>query len=76
MIENMSSSTGVDLISGVSCDAPYNWSDKTDTEWEFNREQNLAENFHVSMTTIIRIHEFFFYYISTLNVLFWLVYFL
>ncbi|OAY33325.1 carbamoyl-phosphate synthase small chain, chloroplastic isoform X2 [Manihot esculenta] len=27
---------GVDLISGVSCTAPYEWVDKTKPEWEFN----------------------------------------
>nr|CAD1820946.1 unnamed protein product [Ananas comosus var. bracteatus] len=32
---------GVDLISGVSCDAPYEWTDKTDPEWEFQKNQIL-----------------------------------
>lgn len=27
---------GVDLISGVSCKAPYEWVDKTGAEWDFN----------------------------------------
>lgn len=38
---------GVDLISGVSCDAPYEWSDKTDSEWEFKRDQHSADAYHV-----------------------------
>ncbi|KAJ6347916.1 hypothetical protein OIU76_004414 [Salix suchowensis] len=29
---------GIDLISGVSCTAPYEWADKTDPEWDFNCE--------------------------------------
>lgn len=29
-------SLGVDLISGVTCDAPYEWVDKTNSDWEFN----------------------------------------
>ncbi|KAF2946683.1 hypothetical protein DAI22_02g304100 [Oryza sativa Japonica Group] len=37
---------GVDLISGVTCDAPYEWSDKTDSEWEFKKGQS-TESFHV-----------------------------
>lgn len=37
---------GVDLISGVSCDAPYVWADETDTEWEFNGLKH-GETFHV-----------------------------
>ncbi|GJM86589.1 hypothetical protein PR202_ga02460 [Eleusine coracana subsp. coracana] len=37
---------GVDLISGVTCDAPYEWSDKTDSEWEFKKSQS-SESFHV-----------------------------
>ncbi|KAF5946747.1 hypothetical protein HYC85_016975, partial [Camellia sinensis] len=39
---------GVDLISGVSCNAPYEWIDKTDSEWEFNCNRR-GETFHVSM---------------------------
>ncbi|XP_042441537.1 carbamoyl-phosphate synthase small chain, chloroplastic-like [Zingiber officinale] len=38
---------GVDLISGVSCETPYEWSEKTNTQWEFNKDQNLAKSFHV-----------------------------
>ncbi|OAY67375.1 Carbamoyl-phosphate synthase small chain, chloroplastic [Ananas comosus] len=38
---------GVDLISGVSCDAPYEWTDKTDPEWEFQKNQIFGENLHV-----------------------------
>ena len=41
----------MDLISGVTCDAPYEWSDKTDSEWEFKRDQS-SETFHVSIDTL------------------------
>lgn len=37
---------GVDLISGVSCSAPYVWSEETDTNWEFI-DRKLGETFHV-----------------------------
>jgi hypothetical protein len=36
------------LISGVTCDAPYEWSDRTDSEWEFKKNQS-SETFHVSI---------------------------
>ncbi|XP_059639601.1 carbamoyl-phosphate synthase small chain, chloroplastic-like [Cornus florida] len=38
---------GVDLISGVSCKAPYHWSDNTDPEWDFNSKGRDGETFHV-----------------------------
>lgn len=38
---------GIDLISGVSCEAPYVWSEKTDTTWEFKNECAHGEEFHV-----------------------------
>ncbi|XP_078428666.1 carbamoyl phosphate synthetase A [Wolffia australiana] len=38
---------GVDLISGVSCDSPYEWTETTDSEWEFNEGQDLGHKFHV-----------------------------
>ncbi|KAK6936544.1 Carbamoyl-phosphate synthase small subunit, N-terminal domain [Dillenia turbinata] len=38
---------GIDLISGVSCTAPYEWVDKTDAEWDFNSNERYAENFRV-----------------------------
>ncbi|XP_059640550.1 carbamoyl-phosphate synthase small chain, chloroplastic-like [Cornus florida] len=38
---------GVDLISGVSCKAPYHWSDNTDPEWDFNSKWRDGETFHV-----------------------------
>ncbi|XP_058095070.1 carbamoyl-phosphate synthase small chain, chloroplastic isoform X2 [Magnolia sinica] len=38
---------GVDLISGVSCNAPYEWVDKTDSAWEFSKDRNHFVNFHV-----------------------------
>ncbi|KAM3274210.1 hypothetical protein ACQJBY_043403 [Aegilops geniculata] len=37
---------GVDLISDVTCDAPYEWVDKTGSGWEFNDNQS-SETFHV-----------------------------
>ncbi|KAK9285195.1 hypothetical protein L1049_024383 [Liquidambar formosana] len=38
---------GVDLISGVSCNAPYEWVDKTGSEWDFNSNGSDGEDFHV-----------------------------
>ncbi|ONH99180.1 hypothetical protein PRUPE_6G016000 [Prunus persica] len=38
---------GVDLISGVSCKAPHDWVDKTNTEWEFNSSKRGGEAFRV-----------------------------
>ncbi|KAM7513758.1 hypothetical protein LguiA_003341 [Lonicera macranthoides] len=38
---------GVDLISGVSCKSPYEWVDKTGTEWDFNSSGRDGETFHV-----------------------------
>ncbi|KAL6204056.1 hypothetical protein ACLB2K_021326 [Fragaria x ananassa] len=38
---------GVDLISGVSCKTPYEWVDKTDSEWEFKSNRNDGEAFRV-----------------------------
>ncbi|KAF9593338.1 hypothetical protein IFM89_021742 [Coptis chinensis] len=38
---------GVDLISGVSCAAPYKWVDKTGSEWEFLNKGSEDGNFHV-----------------------------
>lgn len=38
---------GVDLISGVTCKAPYEWVDKTNSEWEFNYKGRDGEAFHV-----------------------------
>ncbi|KAK6926155.1 Carbamoyl-phosphate synthase small subunit, N-terminal domain [Dillenia turbinata] len=38
---------GIDLISGVSCTTPYEWVDKTDSEWDFNSNERYAENFRV-----------------------------
>ena len=38
---------GVDLISGVSCDAPYEWTEQTDTEWEFSETGKGGEKLHV-----------------------------
>ncbi|KAL5990185.1 hypothetical protein ACLOJK_011082 [Asimina triloba] len=38
---------GVDLISGVSCDAPYEWVDKTNSAWEFSESRPRDAKFHV-----------------------------
>ncbi|XP_074281497.1 carbamoyl phosphate synthase small chain, chloroplastic [Silene latifolia] len=38
---------GVDLISGVTCQAPYQWVDKTDDNWEFNIDGRHGESFNV-----------------------------
>ncbi|KAL5731735.1 carbamoyl-phosphate synthase (glutamine-hydrolyzing) [Ranunculus cassubicifolius] len=38
---------GVDLISGVSCTAPYEWVDKTDSNWEFDNKTNDSKTLHV-----------------------------
>lgn len=38
---------GVDLISGVSCSTPYEWVDKTNSEWDFNSEGRAGERLHV-----------------------------
>ncbi|KAJ6711931.1 CARBAMOYLTRANSFERASE FAMILY MEMBER [Salix purpurea] len=37
---------GIDLISGVTCTAPYEWVDKTDPEWDFNCE-GRGDIYHV-----------------------------
>ncbi|CAH9130707.1 unnamed protein product [Cuscuta epithymum] len=38
---------GVDLITGVSCDAPYEWVDKTHSSWDFNFSGRSQETFNV-----------------------------
>ncbi|KAJ9703986.1 hypothetical protein PVL29_005320 [Vitis rotundifolia] len=38
---------GVDLISGVSCNSPYEWVDKTGSEWDFNSNERAGETFRV-----------------------------
>lgn len=38
---------GVDLISGVSCTAPYEWVDKTGADWEFVKKGTDDKSFHV-----------------------------
>ncbi|KAH9624721.1 hypothetical protein KSS87_015620 [Heliosperma pusillum] len=38
---------GVDLISGVTCQAPYQWVDKTEDNWEFNVDGRHGESFNV-----------------------------
>ncbi|KAL0343134.1 UNVERIFIED_CONTAM: Carbamoyl-phosphate synthase small chain, chloroplastic, partial [Sesamum angustifolium] len=38
---------GVDLISGVTCKAPYEWVDRTGSEWEFNLNRRNEETFQV-----------------------------
>ncbi|KAB5574003.1 hypothetical protein DKX38_001197 [Salix brachista] len=42
---------GIDLISGVTCTAPYEWVDKTDPEWDFNCE-GRGDIYHVSMACL------------------------
>lgn len=41
---------GKDLISDASCTEPYEWKDKTDSEWEFSPNVPDADDtkFHVS----------------------------
>ncbi|CAI9112808.1 OLC1v1013301C1 [Oldenlandia corymbosa var. corymbosa] len=38
---------GIDLISGVSCTSPYEWVDRTGSEWDFNFSGRNKETFHV-----------------------------
>ncbi|KAH0735771.1 hypothetical protein KY285_011478 [Solanum tuberosum] len=38
---------GVDLISGVSCKSPYEWIDRTASDWEFNDNGGNKETFNV-----------------------------
>ncbi|MCE3215437.1 hypothetical protein HAX54_002382 [Datura stramonium] len=38
---------GVDLISGVSCKSPYEWVDRTASDWEFNDNGRNKETFNV-----------------------------
>ena len=48
-LNSWSNFAGVDLISGVSCIAPYKWVNKTGSEWEFNFDGRDTETFHVSI---------------------------
>ncbi|KAM3703873.1 hypothetical protein ACB094_04G134200 [Castanea mollissima] len=38
---------GVDLISGVSCKTPYEWTDNTKSQWDFNTNGRDGNTFHV-----------------------------
>ncbi|KAG2716286.1 hypothetical protein I3760_03G117400 [Carya illinoinensis] len=38
---------GVDLISGVSCKTPYEWIDKTKSDWEFSSNERDVDALHV-----------------------------
>ncbi|KAK3211532.1 hypothetical protein Dsin_016238 [Dipteronia sinensis] len=38
---------GVDLIRGVSCKEPYEWVDKTKSDWEFNTNGGHEKNYRV-----------------------------
>ncbi|XP_009610081.1 carbamoyl phosphate synthase small chain, chloroplastic isoform X2 [Nicotiana tomentosiformis] len=38
---------GVDLISGVSCKSPYEWVDRTASDWDFNDNGRNEETFNV-----------------------------
>ncbi|KAK4727681.1 hypothetical protein R3W88_032598 [Solanum pinnatisectum] len=40
-------SKSVDLISGVSCKSPYEWIDRTASDWEFNDNGRNKETFNV-----------------------------
>lgn len=42
-------SAGVDLISGVTCKEPYEWVDTTKSDWEFNTNGRLGEEYRVSI---------------------------
>ncbi|XVF17068.1 hypothetical protein REPUB_Repub10bG0085500 [Reevesia pubescens] len=38
---------GIDLISGVTCNAPYEWVDKTKSQWDFNTNERDRETYRV-----------------------------
>eukprot|EP00252_Welwitschia_mirabilis_P012377 TRINITY_DN2740_c0_g1_i1.p1 TRINITY_DN2740_c0_g1~~TRINITY_DN2740_c0_g1_i1.p1 ORF type:complete len:481 (-),score=75.65 TRINITY_DN2740_c0_g1_i1:218-1660(-) len=38
---------GKDLVSGVTCKEPYEWSDTTGAEWDFNTCTKRSEKYHV-----------------------------
>ncbi|XVE83300.1 hypothetical protein DITRI_Ditri16bG0077600 [Diplodiscus trichospermus] len=38
---------GIDLISGVTCNAPYEWVDRTKSEWDFNSNGRHQETYRV-----------------------------
>ncbi|GMY12314.1 carbamoyl-phosphate synthase small chain, chloroplastic isoform X1 [Fagus crenata] len=38
---------GVDLISGVSCKTPYEWTDNTKSQWDFNTNGRDGDTFHI-----------------------------
>ncbi|KAM3751700.1 hypothetical protein ACB098_04G129800 [Castanea mollissima] len=38
---------GVDLISGVSCKTPYEWTDNTKSQWDFNTNGRDGNTFHI-----------------------------
>ncbi|XVF14972.1 hypothetical protein REPUB_Repub09cG0107600 [Reevesia pubescens] len=41
---------GIDLISGVTCNAPYEWVDKTKSEWDFNTNGRDWETYRVKLS--------------------------
>lgn len=43
---------GVDLISGVSCEAPYEWVDRTNSGWDFNFSGRNEETFLVCISHV------------------------
>ncbi|KAK2973480.1 hypothetical protein RJ640_009978, partial [Escallonia rubra] len=55
---------GVDLISGVSCKAPYEWSYRTGSEWDFNTEgrgytfQVIAYDFGIKHNILRRLASY------------------
>jgi len=58
---------GKDLISEVTCSEPYEWSDPTGAEWEFNEKAQARagkEPFHVSACSDLQLCGGFFLMVS------------
>nr|GMC63008.1 carbamoyl-phosphate synthase small chain, chloroplastic-like [Ipomoea batatas] len=47
VVDAVAERAGVDLISGVSCKAPYEWVDKTRSTWDFNINERSQETYNV-----------------------------
>ncbi|GAB2226138.1 hypothetical protein Droror1_Dr00021931, partial [Drosera rotundifolia] len=43
---------GVDLISGVTCESPYEWVDKTGDDWDFNSDGKHGETYLFSIHVV------------------------
>ena len=56
-IINVLRCVGVDLISGVSCKSPYQWIDRTGSDWEFNDNGRNKETFNVSIARVFRFRQ-------------------